>query len=64
METLPKPVTEVETVQRRWNVAVNDFALFITKTTEVVVAVEAPDQPVNVQPAEGVAETVTDSPGR
>jgi hypothetical protein len=43
------------------NVAVTLLA-WVIETTQLLVPVQAPDQPVNVEPAEGDAVNVTDVP--
>ena len=62
--TVPLPVPVVLTESAKVcsvNVAVTDRAAVI-ETTQELVPVQAPDQPVNVEPNDGVGVSVTDVP--
>ena len=63
-DTVPEPVPARDTdslYRSTVNVAVTDFAAVIV-TEQVDAPVQAPDQPVNVEPATGVALNTTVAP--
>src|SRR6195952_3577163 len=64
LETLPAPVPVVATVRcfgRSVNVAVTDLAT-VSETLQVAVPLQAPLQPVKLEPAAATAVSVTDAP--